>query len=260
MKAILSTLVLIYVYNTIIAGDITLEGVYYGKNLYVINSKTSNPESFCVKSVTVNGKLSNAGTLESSSIEIDFRAAGLNPGDKVSVQISHIDGCRPVVLNPEVLTSTPACEYTYTKADKTTLNWNTLGENGPLPFVIETFKWDRWVVLGTVMGKGLPDSSQYKFMVSHLNGVNKYRIKQSDTEGRSKYSPVFEAKSANPLISQAMTKGGTIIFSNETQYEIYDRAGKLYLEGLSMEADISVLPKGEYILAWDNLTEVFHKK
>ncbi len=240
------------------AGEIKLDGSYLGRNLYILNTINSNPEDLCVTAISVNGK--NILTpVTSSSFEVDFEAVGLKVGDKVSLVITTKGNCKPRIINQEVLSAYPACDFVYSKTDKSSVNWATKGENGELPFLIQQYKWNRWVTLGEVMGKGLPDSTSYTYQVKHLNGVNSYRVIQQDDNGRIVSSPEMTARSSNLEVTMINNKGSSIAFSEETQYEIYDAAGTLLLSGTATEVDISSLTKGEFYLAYANKTELIKK-
>ena len=240
------------------AGEIKIEGSYFGRNIYILNTINSNPEDLCVTAISVNGK--NILTpVTSSSFEVDFVAVGLKVGDKVSLVITTKGNCNPNIINREVLSAYPACDFVYSKTDKNSVNWATKGENGELPFLIQQFKWNRWVTMGEVIGKGLPDSTSYTYQVKHLNGVNSYRVIQKDDHGRMVSSPEMTSRSSNPEVTMINNKGNNITFSEETQYEIYDAAGSLLLSGMATEVDISSIAKGEYYLAYANKTELIKK-
>lgn len=38
------------------------------------------------------------------------------------------------------------------------LKWTTKNESGPLPYVVEQFKWNKWVYVGEVQGLEGPES------------------------------------------------------------------------------------------------------
>jgi hypothetical protein len=258
MKIRLGILLILLTCFSAFAGETKIDGIYFGKNMYVLNSSISNPEDYCISAVSVNGK--NISTpVAAASFEIDFQAMGLKPGDKVNLLITTKGNCKPNIINPEVLSSYPSCEFVYTKADKNSINWATKGENGELPFLIQQSKWNRWVTIGEVIGKGLPDSTAYTYQVKHLNGVNLYRVVQKDDHGRMVSSPEMSSRSSNPEILFTNNKGNSITFSEETQFEIYDAAGLLIDSGVTTEVDISSLPKGDYHLAYANKTELIKK-
>lgn len=99
-------------------GIIILEGNYQGKNLYVQNPYgNSAGVGFCVTEVLVNGNITTDET-NSSAFEIDMKSHKLNIGDKVEIKIKHKEGCKPKVLNPEVLKPKSTFEVIAMTADK----------------------------------------------------------------------------------------------------------------------------------------------
>jgi hypothetical protein len=239
------------------AAEISLSGSYYGKNLYIKNY-VKDPAQFCTISVTVNSKQLGS-QINSSAYEVNFETLGIAWGEKVAVKIEYKEGCKPVVINPDVLKPVPGGTFIYAKADKNAIIWTTIGETGPFPFQVQQYKWDRWVTIGEIMGDGKSDTANYKYEVKHLNGANLYRIYQSDpASGLSIISDELKIRSANPVISFDMGKG-SIIFSDETQYEIYNSDGEIVEKGEGKEVDTSSLPKGEYHIAYGNTSETFKK-
>ena len=66
------------------------------------------------------------------------------------------------------------------------LTWKTSGENGRLPFVIEQYRWNKWVGVGEVQGKGTEGSNTHEFLISPHSGENTIRVAQFDHSGRRK--------------------------------------------------------------------------
>ncbi len=79
-----------------------LKGKYHGKNIFVQNPFGPDGIGFCVSEITVNGN-KTSDEVSSAAIEIDLLGAGLKEGDDVTIEIKHLEGCEPKVLNPEVL-------------------------------------------------------------------------------------------------------------------------------------------------------------
>jgi hypothetical protein len=238
--------------------ELTLSGSYFGKNLYIKNY-VKDPAQFCTISVTVNSRqLGNQ--INSSSYEVNFESLGIAWGEKVTVKIEHKEGCKPEVINPEVLKPVPGGTFIYSKADKNSINWTTIGESGPFPYQVQQHKWDRWVTIGEIMGEGKADTAHYKYGVKHLNGPNVYRIYQTDpVSGRFIVSDDIKIRSANPVITFDIEKGNVIRFSEATQYEIYNSDGEIVDHGEGTDVDISSLPKGEFHLAYGSTSETFKK-
>ncbi|NQY07968.1 MAG: T9SS type A sorting domain-containing protein [Flavobacteriales bacterium] len=243
------------------AGVILHEGTYQGKNLYVLNPFAGSGVGFCTFEVTVNDEITT-DELNSSAFEIDFTALQIELGGKVEVKIKHKDDCTPKVLNPEVLKPKSTYVISSIKVDKGgVLRWTTNGESGELPFTIEQFRWNKWIKLGQVDGKGTTVSHNYSFKVAHHSGENKYRVKQVDFSRKPRYSPNATFNSPTPNISFTPLKvNKEIIFTSSTMYEIFDQYGNLVKKGADTQINVSNLKKGIYYLNFDNQMESFVKK
>src|SRR5690349_13030525 len=103
-KRLLYIFFLFVYFNSVFSqgGVILLEGTYQGKVVYVQNPFGPGGVGFCVTEVKVNGNITT-DELTSSAFEIDLKPHKLNIGDKVEIKIFHKEGCKPKVLNPEVL-------------------------------------------------------------------------------------------------------------------------------------------------------------
>lgn len=261
MRRFLLSLTIIPLFNlSSHAGIIVLEGNYQGKNLYVQNPFAGSGVGFCTTEVLVND-VRSSDEIQSSAFEIDFTTFKLRLGDKVVVKIKHKDDCRPKVLNAEVLKPASTYELISFKADDNIIKWTVKGESGPLPFVVEQYRWNKWVKAGEVLGRGTTGQNDYMLKIKHHSGVNKYRLQQTDYTQIPKYSSVIQYRSFNPEITFYPAKvSKDIYFSEETMYEIYDSYGNLVKKGIDKQVDASSLKKGIYYLNFDNKTEKFIKK
>ncbi len=243
------------------ASEIVIEGIFQGKNLYVMNPFTSSGVGFCVFEVTINGKTST-DEINSSAFEIDLSVFQFNVGDKIVVDIKHKDNCIPKVLNPEVLKPKSTFTVSLINVSKDgNLSWITTGEAGKLTYVAEQYRWNKWVKVGEVDGKGTPSSNSYNIKVSPHSGNNKFRVKQVDYTKKPRYSTEANYKSMAPAVSITSKKFETeITFSSETMYEIYDYYGNLALKGVGDKVNISGLKKGDYFINFDNTMDQFKKK
>jgi hypothetical protein len=258
------TLILLFVCFVSFSGFsqvIELNGVYQGKNLYVMNPFASSGVGFCVYEVTVNGQLTT-DEINSSAFEIDLTIFRFKKGERLIVKIKHKEGCTPKVINPEVLKPQSTYNASAMKVGRDeVLNWNTTNESGSLPFIIEQFRWNKWVKVGSVKGKGTPGNNSYSLKVSPHNGNNRFRIKQVDYTRKPRYSKEIRYRSVKPPVTYAPKKPSTeIVFSSETMYEVYDYYGNLVSKGIATKVDISGLNKGDYFLNYDTKTETFRKK
>lgn len=260
-----SFLLLFCLISNVNAGVIVLEGNYMGKNLYVKNPFGGAGVGFCVFEVTINGKLS-PDEVNQSAFEIDFGNHDVKLGDKVIINIKHKDDCGPTgpqVLNPEVLK--PKSTFNTQKIsfnDEGVLNWTTDNETGQIDYIVEQFRWNKWVKVGEVTGEGTPGTHSYSFKLTPHSGDNKARVKQIDYTGKPRYSKAASYSSKVPSISidGDKFKGKVDFNGGETLYEIYDRYGTIVKKGYGQSADISTLEKGTYYLSFDNTTKTVQFK
>lgn len=248
-------------------GVIILEGNYQGKNLYVQNPFGSGGVGFCVTEVLVNGNITTDET-NSSAFEIDFKPHKLNIGEKVEIKIKHKEDCKPKVLNPEVLKPKSTFEIISMTVDKDgNLKWATKSETGKLAYAVEQFRWNKWVKIGEVDGKGVPSTNNYEFKITPHSGKNQIRVRQTDYSGQPRLSKPVDFMSDIPEITFAPAKVSKEIkfVANgekpvDTMYEIYDQYGNVVKRGYGSMVDASNLAKGGYFLNFDNKMGEFIKK
>lgn len=267
MKKILFAIFSLFVSTSGFAiGVIVLEGNYQGKNLYVQNPFSGSGVGYCVQEVRVNGNVTTDEWL-SSAFEIDFRNLQLKIGDKVEIKITHKDDCKPKVLNSEVLKPKSTFEIVSMSVDKDLIfKWSTKGETGKLSYVIQQFRWNKWVPIGEVEGNGTPDVNNYSFKVAPHSGKNQFRVKQIDYSGQPRISKAVDFVSSSPEVTFGPVKASKEItfFAGstpvETMFEIFDQYGNNVKRGFASSVDVSNLPKGVYYLNWDSKMGDFIKK
>ncbi|MCC6372552.1 MAG: hypothetical protein IT236_16230 [Bacteroidia bacterium] len=248
---------------------IILEGNYQGKSLYVQNMFGPGGVGFCVTEIKVNGNITTDET-NSSAFEIDLKQQNLQLGEKVEIKIFHKEGCKPKVLNPEVLKPRSSFEIVSMSADKDgTVKWSTKSETGKLTFVVEQKRWNKWVKVGEVEGMGTPSLNEYSFKIAPHSGKNEIRVRQTDYTGQPHVSKPVDFMSDLPD-----TDFGPLKTSKEltffvkgkpdkpvvTMYEIYDQYGNIVKKGFGSKVDVSNLPKGPYFINYDNRMGEFTKK
>lgn len=259
---------LIFLGGTFVSyADLSLEGHYQGKNLYVQNPEDEDGFGFCVTKATVNGDPIIDG-LQSSAFEIDFTIFGLKIGDPVFIVLEHGIGCKPKVLNKEVLLPKSTFEIqSISCSPEGSLKWSTTGESGKLPFVVEQYRWNKWVAIGEVDGVGEASQNEYTFNVTPHSGENKVRVSQTDNTGKKRPSEsvtfnnaTLESIEVSPKIVKSSIKFTSKDKPVETKYEIYDAYGNIVKKGVGSEVDCSNLKKGAYYINYDNTNEKFIKK
>jgi len=246
-------------------GALSVEGTYQGKNLYIQNPMDDEGFGYCATKVTVNGDIMPGGT-SMGAFEIDFSLFNIAIGEPVFIVIEHHDGCKPKVLNPEVLL--PRSTYNVSEMNISNdgkLTWTTTDEQGKLPFVIEQYRWNKWVTIGEVEGKGSGSKNSYEFTVTPHSGENTVRVAQVDHSGTKRPSKEVKFISTTPVVTKTPTKVKKEIkfIANgqpaETRYEIYDAYGNIVKKGVGSSVNCSNLLRGVYYINFDNVNEKFIK-
>ena len=240
---------------------IVVEGKYQNKNIFVQNGFTSSGVGYCAYEVIVNGQVAT-DEINASSFEIDLIPFRLKYGEKVTIEIKHREDCSPRILNPEALKPKATFETTSLSLSPTgLLTWSTVNENGSLPFIIEQFKWNKWVPVGEVQGLGISSSNQYSFQTEVHSGENKIRIKQVGYGALPKFSKsVTTMATIDPVVYSTSKNAEDIVFSNQTMFEVYDVFGQIVKKGFGKSIHIDNLKRGHYFLCYDNSVAEFKKK
>jgi hypothetical protein len=264
MRLILTLLVL-NLLSVVSYGALSIEGSYQGKNLYVQNPMDDDGFGYCATKVTVNGDIMPGGT-NMGAFEIDFSMFNIAIGDPVFIVIEHNDGCKPKILNPEVLLPRSTFKVSSIEISNTgALNWKTVDEHGKLPYFIEQYRWNKWVNIGEVGGKGNVGGNSYEFQVNPHSGENKIRVVQVDHSGAKRTSNEVKFVSGLSPVTKSPTKVKDIInFSSngkpiETRYEIFDAYGSIVKKGFGSSVNCENLIKGIYYINYDNVNEKFIK-
>jgi hypothetical protein len=243
------------------AGVIIIEGKYQNNNLFVQNGLSESGIGYCTYEVRINGRVCT-DEINSSAFEIDFKQFELKPGSEVTVEIKHKDGCRPKILNPEALRAKATFDVMAISISKGgLLEWTSKNESGPLPYIIEQFKWNKWVPVGEVTGKGSAEEHKYSYQITAHSGENKFRVKQIGFGSQAKYSqPVMYLSTLPKVTFTSSEDSDKILFSGESMYEVYDDYGNILKKGYAKQVDVSNLYRGTYFLCFDNNVKEFQKK
>jgi hypothetical protein len=263
MKNLVLLFVLFFVLLNLSAADLVVEGTYQNKNLYVSNPTSADGVGFCAFEVTVNGVITT-DEVNASTFEVDFSALSLSFGQPVVIVIKHKDGCEPTVANPSVLQPVSTFECTKISLnDQGNLSWSTSGERIAINFLIEQFKWNKWVKMGEVPGVGVTQTgtNDYSFKVNLVAGENKYRVSQQSFDGAIRSSQSATISSSAPVVTfERDSKEMMFKFSSKTSFEIVDMYGDTKVTGNAEKASFSKLIKGEYFLNYDNSSVPFSIK
>ncbi len=240
--------------------EIVLNGTFQGDNLFVKNPFSPSGVGFCVYEVDVNG-LTSTDEINSSAFEVDLSVYGFSVGQEVNVTIKYKENCLPIVLNPEVLNARSTFEITSLQIDDDKVRWSTTKEAGRLPFVVEQFRWNKWVEVGRVNGKGVVSESKYHSPIRLHSGENRFRVKQTDYRGKARFSDEITYESNKTAVTFSPTRVDDLLsFTAPTMYEIYDEYGGIVFKGYGDSVKVGSLQKGKYYLNYDNKLGTFVKK
>jgi len=239
--------------------EITLDGIYNGKNLYVLNPSVGN--GFCVSEIWVNGKKTKDET-NSNSFEIDFSILGLQAGSTLRIRLFHSKNCTPKIVNLEVIEEITQLNFLNIKVNKgETITWDIISNATQGIFSVEQYRWKKWVLVTEFYLKDSIKLNHYSTEIYPTTGQNLFRIKFSDEKGKINYSK--EIKYNQPgkeLIITTEKIKDKIALSNTSMYEIIDENNNIVLQGTSKYIDVSELKKGRYFINFDNKTETFFIK
>ena len=241
--------------------SLELGGLYQGENLLVINEPGPDGVGFCCYEVRVNGLLT-ADAVNSHAFEVDLVAQGLPLGKGVSVSLQHRSGCRPRVLNPEVIQPSAGFQLiSFDAAPSGEIQWVTADEHGRMPFVVQQYKWGKWVDVVRLDGRGGPQEQRYSASVEPVRGENLLRLTHLAPDGTLEVKG--EARFEGDVPEVTMTydaRSETLTFSRHTQYELVDEFGTVVLSGVGTQATLRYLARGEYFANFGAGTELLKKR
>ncbi len=231
-----------------------VEGIFQGKNLFVQNSLVDDKKGeFCIKSVTINGE-EIPDEVRSSAFVISLDRMGLEMGEEITIVFKHANDCAPLIINTEVLKPLSTYKIADHEMKDGSLIIKTTNESSKLTFYVEEYRWDRWLSIDEIMGKGGPGDNTYKIKIYPHNGLNMYRLKQIDHMNSVHYSDTIEYNLDIEKV-KLKTPGRVtdeIVFSKETLYELYNSFGERVRFGGGAVINVSDLPKDFYFLSFGN--------
>jgi hypothetical protein len=238
--------------------QLTLKGIYRGKNVFLQNPILASGKTYCIKTISVNGKVM-VSSPKSSAVQISLEHLSLDT--PVQIEILHDTTCSPKILNAYVLEENTGFRFIQTTVDNASVSWLTTGESpGKGEYHLEKLKIDGWEVIKIVPAKGNLDSNQYSLAVAHYSGDNQFRVIY-ELEGRKYISEEFSFYSAQDPVSYfPVDEVETLLsLSRVTDYKIKTLEGKLVMQGIAMDINVEGLPYGEYLLIIENREEIFYK-
>jgi hypothetical protein len=211
----------------------------------------SSGNGYCIYEVLINER-PGTDEVNSSSFEVDLGVWLMKIGDPVALTFRTKERCDVRIVNPDAIYPSSSFELKAIECNEQgLLKWTTRKEALPIDFVIEQFKWNKWVVAGGIKGTGM-DSAVYEVSVRLTSGQNIFRLYQLDYRGQ-RMAPEFKFINPAPpveIIKVQFSK--TLDLSRETGYELYSEFGNLIRSGFGKSIDTAILPAGSYYLSFDN--------
>ena len=238
---------------------LTLEGKYFNANIYVYNPDVG--DGYSIQKIIVNDDTLTED-LATNGIEVDFSTFNLKEEDPIRIQILFDNGFEPTIVNPEALKGQQRFRFSRPKFRKGDLQWRVSGDPSDFPIVIEHYKWGEWRVVGEVDPLDTVKNNLYQYDLQLHSGVNRIRLTTTNIQGvkvvskETRYTPAR----VSPVTLESVKVRDEIVFSRETEYELYNSAGDLIKKGIERYVDVKEYPKGEYWLNYDNSTILIKKK
>lgn len=146
----------------------------------------------------------------------------------------------------------------------TVIHWTAKDDTFKFVYLIQQFKWNRWITCDSIQSLNQKDSVKYSFKVSKYihTGQNQFRIKANNITPKLIISKTVIFKAMEIEVFKLMGhfdyyKTNSITFKQNTYYELYDRNGKQVKCGYGKSFFINDLPKDIYYLNFDNkMTEI----
>ena len=233
-------------------------GTYKGENVMIRNPYVLPGNKYCIEEIVINGK-SNIN-VNANDIELDL--SNYEKGAYINIEIRYHKGCtRPKIVNPAVLRVESTYKLVAIEAVENLLKWTTKNEETQKAFIVEQKIYNKWVELGSIVGKGTPGYNDYTFPVQQYSGKNIYRLKQKDINGRNRYSELTEFGSKlQPITFYPDKVKNCIYLSRRTKYQIFTEFGVLVKQGEGYQVKLPNLDPGHYYLYIDNRVEKIVKQ
>ncbi|MGJ3233477.1 hypothetical protein [Marivirga sp.] len=238
--------------------DSYFRGFFHGENVFVRNPYLGQELGFCIEEIYLNGQLV-VNNPEVSAYEIDMQ--NLEQDERVVIRIVHHENCQPELANPEVIKEDLKFSWLKVYVDENQIIWITTKESKEGFYIVEKETEDGWMALDTVKTKGGIFVNQHSIEPDHVKGDNLYRVQYHDPKMDVKYSESFNFHSDKEEISHAIDEENWIIeFTHEVSFLLYDNNSRIIKRGKDVSCDIKKLPKGRYMIKYDDKEVYFDKK
>ncbi len=229
-------------------------GVYQGKDVYVKNPFASDGVGFCIFEVRVNGEVTS-DEINSSAFAIDLSLFNLEVGQSVEIVIRTKENCAPKIVNPEAIAPQSTFELVNLESSpRGQLKITTKNEQNAMLFVVEQFKWNKWVKVAEFDGGGGVKANTYMIDVPLHSGTNAFRVVQKG-QGKPRQSDKIEVPGRSGEVALLTTRfSNQLEFSDVTAYEVFNAYGQLVDRGNARVVDTRAWKPGTFYVNFDRVT------
>jgi hypothetical protein len=260
MKTLFLSFALFLLSAVSFAEVVVISGIYQGKDLYVKNPVTTSGIGYCIFEVLVNGNITS-DEVNSPAFAVDLAVWGLKQGEAVEIVLRCKENCDVKIINPEVIYPNSTFEVVNMNlTPEGMLTWATTKESSSIPYIIEQFRWNRWIKVGEVIGQGKSGENAYSFQAKLHSGQNTFRVYQLDYKGQRTSQEIKVTSNTKEVLIKNNKVSSSIEFSEETDFEIYSEYGALVKAGRGSSVDSSKFFKGKYYVSFDNKGGVIVEK
>ena len=135
-----------------------------------------------------------------------------------------------------------------------------MNEQGGLPYLVQQFKWNKWVTVGEVMGKGTSTKNAYSFQTTQVSGTNKFRVVQKSAEGKLRSSDAVGYESSRDAVSFTTTVALSESSSAQRPITSCTTPRSDHQTRVRHHCRLVQLLKGDYYISYDSTTGKFSHK
>lgn len=240
----------------------TLEynGVNYQRKLFFHNPSPQR-DSFSIQQILVNGDTVRE-ELSTNTVTLHLDRLPLEHEDSLCIQVIFLVDYIPHLVNPEGLLPPNDFIFTYIRVRNQKLLWRVAGVIGYRPFIVEQYRWERWVDIEEVPVYDSLPGGTYEYSLRPHYGANQYRVVKVNALGETVVSREQTIRAYNvprpEMVSSRVRE--QLEFTEVTRYEIYDMDWNLLKSGRDRYIDVSDLPRGRYMINYCNTTDTFRKR
>ncbi len=217
----------------------------YGASIGASGNLTKGA-SFTLRSGANNNVIEDKNAAATGLFDANFTSAS---GNWIAQMATFISTSSNFILPVDFSSFTGQC-----KNDQVVLDWSTANEMNNDYFTIEkSGDENSWIKAGTVKSKGNSSTSQYYSFIPENNNDERtwYRIKQTDLDGREKYSEIISVRSCGepkkeieiyPNPTNGITLSGKINTKTIQPWSIviYDKLGNVIMRSTSDQAEFTL--------------------